>query len=190
MQQMKNINPLFLLILIITNYGCSQQKNNEKLNFKNTIELSIESTSSKINPIIKEINILLKEGKSDDKLMEMYIDCKSTIKSNKQLIKELIEVDNDNNLKSGTIKYLENCEKILDSFILPAIKYLNESEDFDRNKMMEAFNLIQTAINQASDLSESLEIFCDKYKLPREMSDFDKNDYQQKIDEIKSKLEN
>ena len=120
----------------------------------------------------------------------MYIDCKSTIKSNKQLIKELIEVDNDNNLKSGTIKYLENCEKILDSFILPAIKYLNESEDFDRNKMMEAFNLIQTAINQASDLSESLEIFCDKYKLPREMSDFDKNDYQQKIDEIKSKLEN
>ena len=190
MQQMKNIKPLFFLLLIIINYGCSQQKNNEKLNFKNTIELSIESISSKTNPLIKELNILLKEGKSDDKLMEMYIDCKSSIKSNKQLITELVEVDDDINLKNGTLKYLENCEKIVNGFILPAIKYLNESEDFDRNKLMEAFNLIQISINQTSNLSESLEIFCDKYKLPRKMTDFDKKDYNEKIAEIKTKLEN
>lgn len=187
---MRNAKYLFFLLLTITNFSFSQQKNNEKLNFKNTIELSLKSISSKVNPLIKEINIHLKERKSDNKLMEMYIDCKSSIKLNKQLINELVEVDKDINLKSGTINYIENCEKILEGFTLPVIKYLNDSENFDKNKLIEAFNLIQITINQTSDLSESLEIFCNKYKLPREMSDFDKNEYKEKIAEIKTKFGN
>ena len=188
MRQIANLKPLLYLFLIITNFSCGQQKNNEKLNFKNTIELSIGSVSSKVNPLIKEIGILLKENNSDDKLIERYNICKSTITLNKKLISELDEVDIDINLKSGTIEYLENCEKILESFILPVIKYVNEFENIDRNKLIESFSLIQITIQQTSDLSESLEIFCHKHKLPREMKDFDKNDYNAKISELKTKL--
>ena len=109
---------------------------------------------------------------------------------NRQLISKLVEVDDEINMKNGTIQYLENGDKLLDGFILPMIKFINESEDFDKDKLMEAFNLIKVIVNQTSDLSESLEIFCIKYQLPREMRDFDKKDYAHKIDELKSKLGN
>ena len=81
---MNKVKHTIILLLLVVNYGCSQQK--EKSNFKNTIELSIKSVSSKVNPLIKKMNVLLKEGKSDNELIDMYNDSKSTILLNKELI--------------------------------------------------------------------------------------------------------
>ena len=55
---------------------------------------------------------------------------------------------------------------------------------------MEAFMLIESTINETSTLSNSLDQFCMKYKLPREMSNFEKEDYKQKIEELKIKFGN
>ncbi len=191
--QMKNAKFLLFLLLIVTNYGCSQQKNNNELNFKNSIESSIESSSNSINPLIKKINTLLNDGDIDSLSMSEYYNCKSTLIANRKFIIELTEVDDKMNLKQKTIKYLESGEKILDSFILPLIKHLNEpnqSEIFDAEKLKEGVLLIQVSINETSDLSNSLDEFCVKYKLSRKMSDFDKKDFAQKIEELKSKLKN
>src|SRR5690606_33462270 len=51
----------FILLLLATHNGYSQEKNNKELNFKNSIEYSIENSSNCINPIIKKINILLND---------------------------------------------------------------------------------------------------------------------------------
>lgn len=186
----KLIKILISIVFIWTNHCYSQQKNNEKLVFKNSIEYSIESVSNELNPLIKKINILFNDGDIDSITMKDYHLCKSTINLNKQFVKNLVEVDNEINLKSGTVKYLENCEKILDIFILPVIRFLNYSEEIDRNKIIEGISLIETSVKETSDLSQSLDEFCLKYKLSRRMSDFDKNEFNEKIEKIKSELKN
>lgn len=186
---MNIIKTLIFLLLIATTNSCSSQDKNVKSEFKNTIELSIDSTSSKLNPLIKKINILLKEQESDKELMNMYFDSKSSLRINKEMINQLTEVDNKINLKERTLVYLENCDKILEAFVLPVIKYLNESEEIDRNKLIEAFPLIQKTLNETNLLSDSLDEFCAKYKLERQMNDFEKDALQKKFDDVKAKLE-
>ncbi len=187
---MDKVKYIIFLLLIVTNFCQSQQSKNDKQNFKNSIELSIITTNDKLKPLIQKINFLLKERKSDNALMEMYNEAKSTIQSNKELINQLVEVDNKINLKSGTLKYLENCERIQDIFVLPLIKFLNESGTIDRNTIKEAFALAQSTIKETSDLSDLLGNFCSKYKLSRELREFEKVDYKQKIEEIQTKLGN
>ena len=190
---MKNVKHFFFLLFIVSNYGCSQQKNNKELNFKNSIEFSIESSSNSINPLIKKINILYNNGEIDSLSLNEYRECKSALKANRELLDQLVEVDNKINLKQKTIKYLETTEKISDSFILPIIKHLNEPNQtkiFDAEKLKEGLLLIEASVNETSDLSNSLDEFCVKYKLSRKMSDFEKKDYVQKIEELKSKIKN
>ena len=187
---MRTYKTIILLLLISTNYCFSQKKIDDKRKFKSVIEISIDSTSSKINPLIKKANILLQEKKESDELVKMYNESKLSLKIHKELVGKLIEVDSKINLKEQTLAYLDNCEKLLDSFILPTIKYINESETFEREKIVQAFTLMQEAINQASTLSDSMEKFCIKYKLTRRLNDFDKEDYRKAIEEIKAKIEN
>ncbi|WP_298153907.1 hypothetical protein [Flavobacterium sp.] len=190
---MKNAKFLLFIFLIATNYGCSQQKNNNELNFKNSIESSIVSSGNSINSLIKKIETLLNDGDIDGLSMNEYYNCKTTLIANRAFIIELSEVDDKINLKQKTIKYLESGEKILDKFILPLIQHLNkpnQTEIFDAEKLKEGLLLIQASINETSDLSNSLDAFCVKYKLSRKMSDFDKKNFTQKIEELKSKLKN
>jgi hypothetical protein len=190
---MRNIKHLFFLLLIVTNNGCSQQKNNTNLNFKNSIEYSIESSSNSLNPLIQKINIIVNDGEIDSFSMNDYYNCKSTLIANRNFVNELEEVDNKTNLKQKTVKYLETGEKILDNLILPIIKHLdnqNQNEIFDLEKLKEGLILVETLVNETSDLSNSLEEFCIKYKLSKKMSDFEKEDYIQKIEVLKSKLKN
>lgn len=190
---MKKTIFFLFIFLIVTNYGYSQQKNTDELNFKNSIEFSIESSSNSINPLIKKINTLLTDGDIDSLSMSEYYNCKSTIIANREFIIELIELDDKTNLKQKTLKYLESNEKILHIFILPLIKHLNEpnqNEIFDAEKLTEGLLLIQDSINETSVLSNSLDEFCVKYKLSRKMSDFDKKNLTQKVEELKSKLKN
>ena len=186
---MDKIKIYFFFFLITTTNGCSSQDKDSKRNFINTIELSVSSTSSKINPLIKKLNILLKEQKSEEKLMDMYNDSKSTLRTSKEMINQLTEVDNKINLKARTLNYLENCDKILEGFILPVIKYLNQSQELDKYKLIEAFNIIQKTVNETSSLIDSVEEFCIKYKLPRKIDDIDKEALQKKAEEVKAKLE-
>ncbi len=191
MKQMKNIKSLFLLLFIITNYGCSQQNINEKLNFKNSIEYSIESSSNSLNPLIQKINIIVNNGEIDNFSMKDYYKCKSTLIANRNFVNELEEVDSKINLKEKTIKYLETGEKTLEKIILPIIKLLDDqNEIFDSEKLKEGLILVENLVYETSDLSDSLEEFCIKYKLSRKMSDFEKEDYIQKIEVLKSKLKN
>ncbi|MCL9770455.1 hypothetical protein NAT47_08495 [Flavobacterium sp. HXWNR69] len=188
---MKKLIKILISIVFIWTIDCyCQQKNNEKLDFKNSIEYSIESVSNELNPLIKKINILFNDGDIDSLTMNDYHLCKSTINLNKHFVEKLVEVDNEINLKSGTIKYLEDCEKILDIFILPVIKVLNYSEEIDRNKIIDGISLIETSLKQTTDLSQSLDEFCLKYNLSRRMRDFDKNVFKEKIEKLKSELNN
>ncbi len=190
---MRNSIFLFITFLITSNYGCSQQKSNKELFFKNSIESSIEVDSNNLNPIINKIKTLLKNGDIDSLSMNEYNNCKSTIKANREFVNKLEEVDNKINLKNKTIQYLDNSEKILDNFILPIIKFLNEPNQtkvFDKNKLNEGLLLLESSVNLTSDLSKTIDEFCTKYKLPRKMSEFEKNDYKQQIEEIRIKLKN
>ncbi|SFB15003.1 hypothetical protein SAMN05660845_1871 [Flavobacterium swingsii] len=187
---MKNVKYLFFLLFIISNYGCSQEKNNKELNFKNSIEFSIETSSNSINPLIKKINTILNNGDIESLSMNEYNNCKSTLKANKELLNQLVEIDNKINLKQKTIKYLEIVEKISDDFILPIIKHINDpnqSEIFDREKLKGGIVLVESLVSETSDLNNSLDEFCVKYKLPKKMSDFEKKDYAEKIKALKSK---
>lgn len=188
---MKKTRFLLFVFLIVSNYGWSQQKNNHQLNFKNSVEFTIESSSNSINPLIKKINTLLNDGDIDSLSMSEYYNCKSILKANREFILELVEADDKINLKQKTIKYLESSEKILEDFIRPVIIHLNkpnQNEIFDADKLKEGLILIQASINETSELSNSLDEFCAKYKLLRKMSDFDKIDFSQKIEEMKSKF--
>lgn len=190
---MKNLILLLVLSILTTNNSCSQQRNFKELNFKNSIEYSIENSSNSINPLIKKINTLLNDGEIDSLSVNEYNNCKDTLKAQNQFINELIEVDNEINLKLSTIKYLETVEKILDSFILPIIKHLNESnqnEIFDAEKLKQGLSLVEKSVNDASELSNNLDKFCKKYKLSRKMSDLEKKEFTQKIEKLKSKLKN
>ena len=173
-----------ILLLLITNISCSQEKNNKEIDFKNSIESSIESSSKSINPIIKKINTLFNDGDIDSLSITEYNNCKSTIIANKMFVIELVEVDDKINLKQKAIKYLETIEKILEDFILPLIKHLNkpnQTEVFDKEKLKIGLLLIQTSINETSDFSNSLDLFCVKYKLSRKMSDFDKKNLHKEL---------
>lgn len=182
-----------ILLVFITNISCSQEKNVKELDFKNSIESSIESSSESINPLIKKIYTILNDGDIDSFSITEYDNCKSTIVANKKFVIELVEVDDKINLKHKTIKYLESVEKILDEFILPIIKHLNEPNQtkvFDMEKLKKGLLLIQTSVNETSDLNNSLDSFCIKYKLSKKMNEFDKKEFTQKIEELKSKLKN
>jgi len=190
---MKSSIILFILFALTTNTSCSQQKNSENLYLKNSVEYSIENVSNSINPLIKKINILLNDGEIDSLSMNEYYNCKKTLKAHIEFLNELVEVDNEIKLKESTIKYLETVEKILDSFILPIIKHLNEpnqNEIFDAEKLKNGLLLIEKSVKETSELSNNIDKFCEKYKLARKMSDFEKKDLSQKIENLKSKLKN
>src|SRR5690606_34883168 len=78
----------FILLLLATHNRYSQEKNNKELNFKNSIEYSIENSSNCINPIIKKINILLNDGDIDSLSINEYHNCKKTVKAQKVFINE------------------------------------------------------------------------------------------------------
>ncbi|WP_395054533.1 hypothetical protein [Flavobacterium sp.] len=184
---------LFIIFLITNNYCYSQQNNNKELVFKNSIESSIEVDSNSINPLINKIKTLLNDGDIDSLSMNEYKNCKSTFKANRKLVNNLEEVDDKINLKNRTIKYLENNEKILDSFILPIIIFLhepNQSKLYDKNKLNEGLILLESSVNLTSELSTAIDEFCTKYKLPRKMSELEKKKYQQQIEKTKIKLKN
>ncbi len=85
---------------------------------------------------------------------------------------------------------MEVVEKISDDFILPIIKHINDpnqSEIFDREKLKGGIVLVESLVSETSDLNNSLDEFCVKYKLPKKMSDFEKKDYAEKIKALKSK---
>ena len=178
------------LSLVFSNYSLSQEKTNAKRKFKSVIEISIDSTSRKINPLIEKSNIAFKEGKSNEELVRMYDESKLSFKIYKEIVGKLSEVDTDINLKAQTLIYLNNCDKLLDNLILPIIKHLNNSEEINIEEFKQAFVQLQETINQASSLSDSMEKFCDKYKLPIRLEDFDKEDYRKSIEEIKTKIGN
>ena len=190
---MKKLKFLFLLFSIPLISSCSNQKNNTFLNFKNSIEYSIESSSNSINPLINKINILVNDGDIDKLSMEEYHNCKANLIANKEFVMNLVEVDIEFNLKEKTIKYLELEEKILDSFILPVIKFLNapnQNEIFNTVQLKNGFLLLESMVNHTDDLSNSLEKFCLKYQLPIKMSEFEKKEYTQKIEILKRELKN
>lgn len=190
---MRNSIFIFIIFLIASNYSCSQQNNNKELIFKNSIESSIEVDSNSLNPLINKIKTLLNDGDIDSLSMNEYYNSKSTIKANREFVNQLEEVDNKINLKNRTLRYLDNSEKILDSFILPIIKFANEPNQnkvYDKKKLTEGILLLESSVNLTSDLSNAIDEFCTKYKLQREMSAFEKNGYKQKIEEVRIKLKN
>ncbi|MBM6497915.1 hypothetical protein [Flavobacterium macrobrachii] len=183
----------FFLLLLATHNSCSQEKNTKELNFKNAIEYSIENCSNNINPIIKKINTLLNEGDIDSLSMIEYYNCKNTLKAEIKFINDLSEVDNEIKLKESTIKYFETVDKILDNFILPVITHLNnpnQSEIFDAEKLKQGILLMEKSVTETSELSNNLDMFCAKYKLSRRMSEFEKKELTQKIENLKSELKN
>lgn len=180
-----NLTKIFLFLLFaVSNYACSQKSDDNKRKFKNTIELSIKSSSEKLNPLISNIVNHLKEQKSDTTLFKQYDEAKLNIIVNKKLVNDLTEVDKDFNLKEKTLLYFDNCNKLLDGFMFPAINYINGSEKIENIDFNNMFAQIQTAINDTSVLSEFLEKFCVKYKLDPKVNLFDKNQYNAQIDEI------
>ena len=188
---MSKYKTIIFLLLITTNHCLSQKKaNDDKRKFKNAIEISIDSTSSKTNPLIDKTKILLKEGKPSEELVIMYNESKLSFKIYKELVGNLTEADNEINLKAQTLVYLDNGENLLDKFILPTIRYLNESEPIDVEKIKQAFTLMQDCVNQMAILNDSMDKFCAKYKLSRRLNDFDKEGNAKIIDEIETKIGN
>lgn len=185
---MKNTILLFFCFFIAPNYSYSQEINDKELNFKNSIEYSIEVSNNSINPLIEKINILLNDGDIENLSMEEYDNCKSTLKANRKFVAELAEIDNEISLKQKTIKYLETVDKILEDFILPIIEFINtpnQSEMYNSEKLHEGVLLIESSINETSNLSDSIDKFCTKYNLSRKMSDFKKEEYVKKIETLK-----
>jgi len=190
---MNKIKFLFYLISFCTIQSYAQQKEDVQLNFKNAIEYSLESSSNSVNPIIKKINTLLDDGEIDSLSLEEYHNCKATIQANKKFVIGLEEVDDNINLKLKTEKYLESAEKFVDNFILPVIKHLNvpnQAEVFDSEKLTKGLLAIEVLVNKTSELNNSLEEFCLKYELSKNMSDYEREEYTGKIERLKSKLEN
>ena len=184
-----NSKTIFILLLFaVTNFACSRKVDDDKRKFKNTIELSIKSSSEKLNPLISNIVSHIKEQKPDSTLFRHYNEAKANLTANKKLISNLTEVDKDFNLKDKTLLYFDNCNKLLDVFIFPAIKYINGEEKIENIDFNNMFAQIQTAINDTSLLSESLKQFCVKYKIDPKVELFDKNQYNAQMEEINRRL--
>ena len=184
-----NPTKIFLFLLFtVTNYACSQKVDDER-KFKNTIELSIKSSSEKLNPLISNIGTHLKEQRTDSTLFRQYDEAKVNLTLNKKLVSELTEVDKKFNLREKTLLYFDNCSKLLDGSMLPAIKFINGTEKLENLDLNSMFAQIQTAINDTFVLSETLEQFCKKYKLDPKVELFEKNQYNAQIGEIKKMLE-
>ena len=188
MRKLKNIFTFFLIIIAFNLNA--QKKENKEQKFKNNIELCVKTISEKINPLIQKVVVQLKAKQPNTELIEMYNEAKSSIKNNKEFVTSLTELDTKINLKYETLKYIEGSNKLLENFLFPSIKVINEISIIEKDKIGEMFLLIQSEINESQNLSDKIELFCKNHKLKREISVFEKNEYNEMIEKVKNKMKN
>ncbi len=188
---MRNLKKAFTLFLIIIAFNLNaQKKENKEQKFKNNIELCVKNISAKINPLIQKVIVQLKAKQPNSELIEMYNEAKLSIKNNKEFINSLNELDTKINLKEETLKYIEESDKLLEIFLFPSIKVINGNLTIEKDKINEMFLQVQSEINESQILSDKIELFCKNHKLKREISVYDKNEYNEMIEKVKNKMEN
>ncbi|CAL2094452.1 hypothetical protein [Tenacibaculum sp. 190524A05c] len=177
-------NTILLSFLVFIN--CSNVEQKEKIeNVKKTIELSIKRSSSCVNKMIRAINEKKLKGiDNTNELKDLYDKSYITIKACRKLIEDLENIDSKIDLQKEGLSYIKFCENGLTKFFKPIIETSMQNLSNNTKLLREMFVFIQSGLETSQKMNDSLLEFCQEHGLKKEIEEFDKTKFDDKISEI------
>ncbi len=190
---MRNSNILIILLVTLLSLteSCKSSKttedNPEKIRY--TVELAIKRDAQKVNEIIQEFNDNKANGINNaEKLSKMYNDALKTKSVCIKIITNLDDIKSNIDLKKEALEYFDFSEDFLVDSIKPmAITSLTDLQE-NTELQMKMKNSVIKNIEVTQIMSDKILQFCKEHKLEMELSEFDKNKFNEQIKEIESML--